>query len=1438
MREYLRVTPTSEEVAASDIPTVLTSLHKLASEGSGGLLNALNPLHSNHPPRFEFLALSEGKNEPVEFYYGVDEHFDTLETRLRSIYPTTFDIERVEVDLETKLVPTVEFSREEFAEAVNGNGLLYEYADEEFQPISADGLEHSDTDEAASSTEPPVGDGGTVVDEDSKKWIEIGDDAVAVGLSNARSPDDSQYPNDRPTLTDRDTILARPEIDSLHPRGVRWCGTAIRKKDWMTTLTLFTETLNGTSTRSTTPPLVTLIDQLSDIEHPIAFQIVFQRRDSWKADGDLRKEDLADGRDTLSQELLGPLLEVEDRSTSTKERKLTETVQDRIDRITAKNSSRTFTVNLRAVVVPPENGEQLGSQLTSLRPVFDSLDGPFYGLDGQPVGETGWRKATKRKKGRALLKRVLNRELTTGRGKTRPDLVLSGDELANFILVPSADQLSVEGTRGTRAEQQSRNPLPRPHQDIMREFRDGMTIGYPLSENGAAEDLPTHIPPGLLPTHYGRFGTTGSGKSKALINDILSLYENTEGPVILIDPKGDGMTQNYMRAHARKFGTTDLEENVIHFPVPDILPGFSFFDLEPSMERGRRRVDAVQRKADHYEEILKLVMGENRYERATVAPTLIKTLIKTLFDEEHGRENGLYRESTDYFAHRQLEYAVDKLWEAGPPQPNPDEAPQSGDEEVIRVIRRQLQLDAKTFGNVMGGVGNRLAYISQDTHLRRIFNNTENRFDFRDLIDENTIILFDLGDLREEAARIMTGVILTNLDDALKERKRDLAQYSDDYVVNLIVDEAASVVVSGIINDLLEKGRGFRLSVGLSMQFPEQMEIEGGRKVYLNALNNIGSSLIGKINVDRELARAMAHEEMDPVAFANRIRSLPRGEWIASLPSPRFGETGPYPFSIKPLPIPAGHPESDYPLTPREEAQFGETLSTIHSRATDTFGVPESTAPTTQTPAALREVLSVTDDKLDVALAKVVRSLQLRDGVREENGEVAVEQVDQELRRLFEDVEIDPPSYDELADIRQRTRFLETSVDLEVDEVVVRLTTAGEDVAAPDTGEVQAAGGSGHDDALLQIEEELTTLGFTVSILSQDGSEKPDGRATHPELDETFAIEVETTTPENPAKVLTNLRKAQQAGEIPLFVVRPGNSELDWAKRVEGILSPPVRELQSGEIRFYTDDSPITFNGGATEEGGVTAIRPVTGSDDNRRSIWVREDDSIVLYDGTGTEHVRLGSLSAVTKDRVPAIYSYDPTANEYLVYEPGETHTYKSKTAFDREWVPIKIPFVPEDCLPEPAFGSDSYCIVILHDESESVIYEDGQVRPLSTIVESTLHSASLDTSKSDRETEQTDTASGVEIDAQDEDSPPSFESFIEMYLVEKEDASVPKSEVYDCYLNWADAQGVDDPLNKSWFTRKLNTNVEVESKRMRVEGDLVRHYTGIDIRSEQDLR
>jgi hypothetical protein len=328
--------------------------------------------------------------------------------------------------------------------------------------------------------------------------------------------------------------------------------------------------------------------------------------------------------------------------------------------------------------------------------------------------------------------------------------------------------------------------------------------------------------------------------------------------------------------------------------------------------------------------------------------------------------------------------------------------------------------------------------------------------------------------------------------------------------------------------------------------------------------------------------------------------------------------------------------------------------------------------------------------------------------------------------------------------------------------------------------------------------------------------------------------------------VLTNLRKAQQAGEIPLFVVRPGKSELDWAKRVEGILSPPVRELQNGEIRFYTDDSPITFNGGATEEGGVTAIRPVTGSDDNRRSIWVREDDSIVLYDGAGTEHVRLASLSAVTKDRVPAIYSYDHAANEYLVYEPGETHTYESKAAFDEAWVPIKIPFVPEDCLPEPAFGSDSYCIVILPADAEPVVYTDGVTNPLDTLLETSFTTVKPEpTSGAARSSdgEQDSGSTTPEETPHEQPATPTQESiwkddpdaaigqFASQWIVEDEGGVATSAEVYELYQTWAKKHDLE-PDSKSWFGRRLNNQISFERTTERQNGTPVRCYEGIRLR------
>ncbi|PAU81533.1 hypothetical protein CK500_14660 [Halorubrum salipaludis] len=914
MAEYLRVTPTSERLDPESISRVLDSLHKLTTPGSSGLGAKLNPLHSETPPRFEFLAISDGPDDPVEFFYGADAHLDTLEKRLRSIYPATFDIERVDVDVAARLIQPVEFTPQEFVDHYEAGRLQYEFGPAEQYDIVDEESRDSESAEAD-----PVVDGGTAATRVPDHHVTVGDSALELAPPDAL-PDDEEEQRaiEKPTMTPAGTILARPAQNAVSPLGVRWCGAASRKQDWMTSLTPFTTEETSGDLSSVDEPgaaLASLIDHLMEARAPTAFQVVFQRRASWQSDAEVRKEDLVDGRDTFFQEVVGSLLEVEEQRSDQDDRQLSEAVEKRIEYIDAKNAKRSFTVNIRAVGVPTDDThDDLDGRMDSLLPVFDPLDGPFYEVEGQRLRDSGFREKTKEKKARAALQRLLNRELTTGRGKTRPELVLCGTELANFVLVPSSEQLTVEGTRGTRAEQQSRNPLPWPNPDLIQQFQDGMAIGYALDENGEPRPDPIRIPPDLLPTHYGRFASTGGGKSKAIINDALSLRETTGGPVVLVDPKGDGMCENYLRCHYERFGGLD---DVYHFRVPETIPAFSFFDIRPALEAGRNREDAIQDKVDHFHDILRMIMGREQYGQAFVANEILSYLIKALFDEEYG---------SDVFGLDDLFAAALRM------QRDQTIPPVSADNQNIEEsLTRHFAKDNHQFQVSMDAVGNRLDKLKEDAHLRRIFSHVpeqndageyvDNRFDFREFLDEDATIIFDLGDLRPEAQRAITLLLLSNLWDAVQVRRRD-GQTDYEKLTNLIIEEAAPVASTKLVSEqLLPQGRSFGLSMGLVMQFPEQVRNRNER-AYDEVLNNIKTKLIGNISIERDLAESLAHEDLSPTELRNRINTLPSGEWIAQLPSPSFGETGPPPFSLKPLPIAPGHPESDQPLTEPQEDHF------------------------------------------------------------------------------------------------------------------------------------------------------------------------------------------------------------------------------------------------------------------------------------------------------------------------------------------------------------------------------------------------------------------------------------------------------------------------------------------------------------------------------------
>ena len=1431
MTEYVRVTPTSEQVTKENLPAAFESLHKLSNPATSKLTNRVNPLVDTSPPTFQFLALSEGADEPVEFYYGVDQqtHLDTLEKQLKTVYPDTFDVERTQLDVTKTLNPPAEFTPEAFRERLEEGKLWYQPDSEELSAATDTDREVTDGGESLFESEPTV-DQSPAIDR-------IETDEGQVELDPPQSiPDEGALTElDRPTATEHGTVLARPPVDELEPVGLQWKGVAERKRDWMTTIKPYANrNLDQNEYDAEQQPLAVLIDHLTELEHPIAFQVVWQRKPDWSDEAELRKEDLMEGRDTFAQRYLGPMFEMEERPDEDREYQVGSAATNRFDRIEAKHPKRTFTVNIRAIALPVEGTtESLDQRLDQLGRALDPLDGPFYGLDSERIRSKGFRTARKRKRARRLFQRIRDGDIVTGRGRRKPDLVFNADELANVVVVPSSEELTIEGSRGTRSEQRSRNPLPRPHPDLMDEFRDGMAIGYALDETGKPEDEPTCLPPSLLTTHYARFGTTGAGKSKASINDALSLYDSTDGPVIIIDPKGDGLCQNYMRAHARRFGTTDLEENVLHFPIPEILPGFAFFNIEPSLASGVTRVDAVQDKADHYETIIKMVMGDDRYEQAVVAPNLIKYLIKILYDAEYGLENGLYRESVNYFSHNQLEHVLDQLWQAGPPEVDEGAAPRSSNPQVTQKIRRQLQLDPNTFATVMGGVSNRFDYISQDEHLRQIFNNTEPQFDFRELLDDRQVILFELGDLRDDAAKVMTGLIMTMLYDALKQRKQAVEKKPDDYVVNLLVDEASSVVVSDIMNTLLEKGRSFRLSVGLSLQFPEQLQTEGNRKVYLNVLNDVGSPIVGKIHVDQEIARVMAHEDMDPEAFANRIRSLPRGEWITRLPSPTFGETGPEPFSLAPLPIPPGHPESEHPLSGREEADFQTALDTIHERTQDSYGVaPASTSSTPEhTPAVSTEVDA--DQPLDVAMAGAIRTVQINAGVYDDNGWVAVSAVDDELLARLDEEALDDHTVETFPNIRETSPLIEVDLDAETADVVCRLTPAGDDAATPDT-DSPTGGSESHDRLLFAVEELLAQHGFSVQVLDQDGRDRPDALATHPDVDPEFTVEIETTTHTRPAKVLANLRKAQAAEKLPLFIVDGRGDDVDGralARRVSNILEEPVNRLTSGETRLYTTTDHVTFNGGAGASDGVTAARRAT--DDSRQTRWVKQGEEFVLKDGGGKPHVQVTDFETVSKDQFPATYSYDASTGTYTVFQPGELPTtYESKDAFESEWVPIKRSFVPETDLPVPDYPDCSYAIGIVTGGGQNTdlkLYEpaDETTKSCSALIEAVqngeLYPAGTDPDRTATEDPPTE--------KDEEDDPFGLSAFVRDALLECDDGLVPVGDVYDAYERFASASEYE-VKPKSRFTQALRDHVDFERDKKWLDGKTQRCYVGIELR------
>jgi len=100
--------------------------------------------------------------------------------------------------------------------------------------------------------------------------------------------------------------------------------------------------------------------------------------------------------------------------------------------------------------------------------------------------------------------------------------------------------------------------------------------------------------------------------------------------------------------------------------------------------------------------------------------------------------------------------------------------------------------------------------------------------------------------------------------------------WDDDHLVNLLIDESASVAMSQVMSKLFEQGRSFNLSVGLAAQFPTQLRDAGDDRTYSNLFNNISTLLFGKLKLQHDVAEVLSHENIDAEEFRHRIKTLHR----------------------------------------------------------------------------------------------------------------------------------------------------------------------------------------------------------------------------------------------------------------------------------------------------------------------------------------------------------------------------------------------------------------------------------------------------------------------------------------------------------------------------------------------------------------------------------
>ncbi|AEN07590.1 hypothetical protein Halar_0334 (plasmid) [halophilic archaeon DL31] len=773
---------------------------------------------------------------------------------------------------------------------------------------------------------------------DSYEFERVQRDSERFGIQSSTSTDaelraDTEADPETSAQLDTDATVG----SDLAVAGVEFLGQTERRQDWQTQLQPFSAFTDESGTRERRP-LTAVVETMAEHDVSMVYQVLVRSKPDWTTTLEDRQSRIEANQDTIGGQLGNAIFGAPDAD----EEFLTASDETRLSELDERDTRCSFDVNARAVALSDDSAtaDEAAAAVDELASAFAPVSKTTYTVEG--VVRTG-------ADGQSVLEAVRERTFyppNYERVSTRfpwtvnasRGIVADAGEVPSFWVL-DGNALTTAGVRALAPSRGEQTALAHPPQTELAQYQtSGFTLGRPLTYDDAPTDL-IALPPELQPLHVAWFGKTGSGKSTGLTTGILDNHSATDGASVLIDPKGDGMPVEYLRAHYAKHGTL---ENVLYFDCAETLPALSFFDIRPQLEAGIDRASAVQNTVDHYIELLIGIMGRDRFERAVRSPDIIRYLVKALFDPVHGR---------DAYTHRDLQQAATQMAETR-------DAPPVTDDDLAVMLGGVVTNSKRSFDELMQGVMNRIEKVPLDDRLAHLFNHISQNttqgsstdepsteapnpeFDFLEVLNQDRVVIFDTSGLRTESRRALTLVLLSNLWTALRRRQRlettqrshhEEAEGVDSEnglpLVNLYVEEAAEVAASGLMTDLLAKSRGFNLSVTLAMQFPAQVR-NADTEAYAEILNNISTIITGNVAVDSDLEKRLATEEIPPSEVGNRLRALRRGQWFASLPA-GFQDREPRPFLLGSAPLPPGHPEGNQPLTETRTLTFRALLDSV-----------------------------------------------------------------------------------------------------------------------------------------------------------------------------------------------------------------------------------------------------------------------------------------------------------------------------------------------------------------------------------------------------------------------------------------------------------------------------------------------------------------------------